>query len=614
MNLTKPRAAVLIAVMASAAGVLAMARKPAPQRPLSPSALAVSPGAKSLFVACATSGQVIELDLASRKIVRKLTVPGEPSGLALSSDGARLYVTCAAPASVVAVVDVAAGRVLETIPAGHTATSPVLSPIGELLFVCNRFNDDVGVIDLNARKQLRRIRVEREPVSAALTRDGKLLLVANHLHSGRADADDVAAAVSVVDPYYPGKVVKTLRLPNGSGELQKIQVSPDGKYAVATHVLARHQVPTSQVDRGWMHTNAISIIDIAKLSLVNTVLLDGPFNGAANPWGVAWSPDGRQLIATHAGTHEVSIMEFPALLKKLAAAPETKADVPDDLAFLSGLRQTVRLREIDRGPRAVAVAGGTIYTANYFSDSLSAIDMAAPGRRPESIPLGPRQTAGLVRQGEFYFNDAGICFQRWQSCASCHPGDARTDALNWDLLNDGIGNPKNSKSMLLAHQTPPSMSLGIRDTAETAVRSGIRYILFTEQPPEVAMALDAYLKSLRPVPSPYLVNGRLSEAALRGRTLFNDPVVGCGSCHPSGVFTDRKSYDVGTAGRFDAGVEEFDTPTLIEVWRTAPYLHDGSAASMRDVLTKKNAQDKHGKTSHLTPKQIEDLAEYILSL
>jgi YVTN family beta-propeller protein len=608
MNLTKTRAAVLLALLASIAGAVAMARNPAPQGPLSPSALAVSPGAKSLFVACATARQVIELDLASRKILRKLTVPGEPSGLALSNDGARLYVTCAAPASVVAVVDVAGGRVIETIPAGHTANSPVLSPGGELLFVANRFSDDVGVIDLKGLKQLRRIHVEREPVSAALTRDGKLLLVANHLQNGRADLDNVAAAVSVVDPY-AGKVVKTLRLPNGSGQLQQIQVSPDGKYAVVTHVLARYQVPTSQIDRGWMNTNAISIIDIATLSLVNTVLLDGPFNGAANPWGVAWSPDGRQLVATHAGAHEVSIIEFPALLQKLAAA-ESKTDVPDDLAFLTGLRQTVRLREIDRGPRAVAVAGGAIYTANYFSDSLSAIDMAVPGRHPDSIPLGPRQTAGLVRQGEFYFHDAGICFQRWQSCASCHPGDARADALNWDLLNDGIGNPKNSRSLLLAHRTPPTMSLGIRDTAEIAVRSGIRYILFTQQPPEVALALDAYLKSLKPVPSPYLVNGKLSEAALRGRTLFNDPVVGCGACHPIGVFTDLKSYDVGTA----PGPERLDTPTLIEIWRTAPYLHDGSAARMRDVITTKNTQDKHGKTSHLTLKQIEDLVEYVLSL
>ncbi len=615
MKMTKQKAATLIAVTMVTAGVIATAQRSGSQQtPLSPTALAVSPSAKSLFIACATGRQVIELDLASRKVVRKVAVPGEASGLAVSADGQRLYVTCAAPSSVVAVVDVAGTKVLNTIPAGHTATSLVLSPNGQFLYVCNRFNNDVGVIDLRTRKQIRRIQVEREPIAADVTPDGKLLLVANHLQNGRSDpeTENVAAAVSIIDPH-AAKVVKTLRLPNGSGELQGIRISPDGKYAVVAHVLARHQAPTSQLDRGWMNTNAASIIDISNLSLAGTILLDGPFNGAASPWGVAWSRDGKQFAVTHAGSHEVSITQFRALLEKLASVSGTAArqSVQDDLTFLTGLRQTVRLPIKDRGPRAVAVVGDKIYTANYFSDSLSIVDMKVPGRLPDSVPMGPVQKPSLARKGEFYFYDAGICFQRWQSCASCHPDDGRTDALNWDLLNDGIGNPKNSRSLLLAHQTPPTMSLGIRDTAEIAVRSGIRYILFTEQPPEVALALDAYLKSLKPVPSPHLVNGKLSKAALRGRKIFDDPEVGCSSCHTGYLFTDLKMYDVGTAKK---GSEEMDTPTLIEVWRTAPYLHDGSAATMQDVLKCQNKRDKHGKTSHLTPKQIEDLAEYVLSL
>jgi hypothetical protein len=60
--------------------------------------------------------------------------------------------------------------------------------------------------------------------------------------------------------------------------------------------------------------------------------------------------------------------------------------------------------------------------------------------------------------------------------------------------------------------------------------------------------------------------------------------------------------------------ELFDTPALIEVWRTTPYLHDGPAAKIRDVLTVKNPKGDHGKTSHLTQEQIGDLAEYVLSL
>jgi YVTN family beta-propeller protein len=607
MSFKSLRSAALLALILPGAPVALVAQKSGTsQGPLSPTAVAVVPGSNSLWVACATGRQVMEVNLKSRRVVRAIRVPGDPSGLAIAPDGSRLYVTCAAPASVVAVVDPATGKLVTKIPAGHTTTSPVLSPDGKVLYVANRFNDDVGVIDLEAGKVIRRIGVEREPVSAAVTHDGKLLLVANHLPNGRADVEDVAASVSVVDPH-AGHVVKTLRLPNGSGQLNEISVSPDGAYAVVTHLLAHYQVPTSQIERGWMNTNAISVIDISRLEVVNTVLLDGPFNGAANPWGVAWSSDGRQLVVTHAGAHEVSVIDFAELMKKLDGAG---SGVPDDLAFLTGLRQVVHLGEGDRGPRAVAIAGGAIYAANYFTDSLSVIELAAPGRLPGSISLGPKQTATVIRKGELYFHDASLCFERWQSCSSCHPGNARVDGLNWDLLNDGIGNPKNTKSLLLAHQTPPAMSLGIRDTAETAVRSGIRYILFTRQLPEVANALDAYLKSLKPVPSPYLANGTLSEAAKRGLALFNRADVGCASCHPSGKFTDLKSYDVGTAG----DGKPLDTPTLVEVWRTAPYLHDGSAASMRDLLTTKNARDKHGKTSHLTPQQIEDLAQYVLSL
>ena len=83
-----------------------------------------------------------------------------------------------------------------------------------------------------------------------------------------------------------------------------------------------------------------------------------------------------------------------------------------------------------------------------------------------------------------------ICFQGWESCASCHPGGGRVDGLNWDLPNDGIGNPKNTKSLLLAHSTPPAMTLGVRSNAEAAVRAGIRHILFTVQPEEIPTAIE----------------------------------------------------------------------------------------------------------------------------
>jgi cytochrome c peroxidase len=213
-----------------------------------------------------------------------------------------------------------------------------------------------------------------------------------------------------------------------------------------------------------------------------------------------------------------------------------------------------------------------------------------------------------------YFNDAAICFQGWQSCASCHDDDGRVDGLNWDLTNDGIGNPKDTKSLVLSHRTPPVMSLGVRATAEIAVRAGIQNSLAATLPEPIAAAMDEWLKSIEPAPSPRLVEGHLSAAAQRGEKLFKSAETGCASCHQSELFTDLHTYDVGTANLFDKQDKEFDTPTLRELWRTAPYLHDGSAATVRDVLTTRNPTDGHGKTSHLTPSQIEDLAEYLLSL
>jgi mono/diheme cytochrome c family protein len=415
-------------------------------------------------------------------------------------------------------------------------------------------------------------------------------------------------------------------LPNGSTLLRGVAISPDGKYAVITHNLARFHLPTTQIERGWINNNALSIIDVEKHELLNTVLLDNIDSGAGNAWAVEWTRDGKSICVTHAGTHELSVIDAPALLHKLASVPKapaqmvgyqssasrTQADVPNDLAFLVGLRKRIKLGD-EKGPRGLALIGNKAYTANYFSDSLSVVDLSSQAA-PTKIALGPKHELSAVRQGELNWNDASVCFQGWQSCSSCHSSDARVDGMNWDNLNDGIGNPKNAKSMVLAHKTPPSMALGVRANAEVSVRAGIKNSLFVVLPDEFAIALDEYLKSLTPMPSPHLVKGKLSKSAERGKKLFMSEEVGCADCHKPGLFTDMKFHNVGTIGKFDNPTNRFDTPTLTEVWRSGPYLHDGSAATIRDVMTTRNPNDHHGNVSQLTQQQIDDIVAYVLSL
>jgi len=598
---------------------------------LSPSALVADKQAGKLYIAEATAKQVAVFDIAAGKVTKTYSLPDRPSGVALSADRSRLYVTCTSPKGRVQVVNLRTGSVSYTLPAGHTPMTPVLSSNGKTLYVCNHFNNNVSVIDLAARKELTRIPVQREPVAAALTPNGRFLFVANHLPTGAANIGLITATVSVIDTE-TNKVVTTIELPNGTTTLQGICISPDGRYAYATHILARYTVPTTQLERGWINTNALSIIDVGKKELIDTVLLDDVDNGAANPWAVCCTSDGKYICVTHAGTDELSIIDASAMMDKIrkyhadqrnaqnrtieqgdygsyGSSSTPSSNIPNELSFLYGIRQRIKL--CGKGPRALAIVGSNIYVAEYFTDSITIVDInKTTGTKTTALPLGPIRRMSIRRRGEMLFHDASLCFQNWQSCASCHPSGARVDALNWDLLNDGIGNPKNTKSLLLSHRTPPVMITGVRDRAETAVRAGFRHILFAVRPEQESVSIDKYLKSLRPVPSPYLTNGRLSASAKRGRRIFSK--ARCDSCHKGALHTDLRQYNVGIGDGLDKD-REFDTPTLVEVWRTAPYLYDGRAVTIEEVLTKYNPDDEHGLTSNLSDKEITDLANFVLS-
>lgn len=234
--------------------------------------------------------------------------------------------------------------------------------------------------------------------------------------------------------------------------------------------------------------------------------------------------------------------------------------------------------------------------------------------------LGPEPVWTAARFGDLLFHDSTLCSEHWQSCMSCHP-DARSDTLNWDLLNDGQDNPKNSKSLLFSHITPPSMARGVRECAEMAVRKGFETILMHPCTEPEALAVDEYLRGLRPVPSPYRVfdrndpegEGRLSEAAQRGETLFNSDKAKCYFCHPAPLYTDLKLHDVRTQTHRDpTGL--YDTPTLVEVWRTAPYLHDGRYTTVRQLITEGKHVNIGGCLDALTEQEIDDLVEFVLSL
>jgi len=574
---------------------------------MGPGAAAVSADGRTLCLACERSRQVVAVDLATRAVTRALRLEERPTGLVLAQEPHRLIVTCSGASNCIVSLDPETGRILASWAAGNGVCSPVLSGDGRALYVCNRYDNTVWLVRPDSGRVVARAEVQREPVSASLSSDGKCLAVVNLLPNGPANQAVVRAAVSLLDARSL-KLLRTVWLPSGSTSVRAVAFHPERPLCAVVHNLAHFQGAATQVEHGWMNASALTLAWVDSGGKALTVVLDEARRGAANPWSVAWSPDGFQLCIAHAGTHELSLIDFRALEQRLSGMPDGK--VVGNFAFLHGIRRRVALG--GNGPRAVVAMQGYAYVAEFFSDSVATVDLTTRSLG-SPISLTVAAPGGPERKGERLFHDATICHQGWQSCASCHP-DGRVDGLNWDLLNDGPGNPKNTKSLLLCGQTPPAMSLGIRETAEQAVRSGLRHILFAKRPESEAVAIDTYLRSLQPMPSPRLVNGSLTRSALRGKALFESARTGCFTCHPPGLLTDLRSYDVGTRGSYDKAGDRFDTPTLVELWRTAPYLHDGSAPTVRDVLTTRNPHDLHGHTSKLSHREFDDLCAYLLSL
>ncbi len=582
------------------------------QRYLSPSDIAISRDGTLLYLACETDDSVQVLDVAKETIAARFNVKGVRQ-IVLSADNDRIYAACGGFDGKIHEVDAKTGELLRSLSVGHTPMNPILSPDGKTVFFCNRFSrkdqPDVYSLDIESWKIAASTKAIREPVTMNLSKDGNYLWVVNHLPLMPANLEKVFTSLNIyrssdLEP------VATLDMPSGSFAIRGSAISNNGKYLFVTHTIGRFTVPTTHLDRGWINTSAVSIFDMAEQKYINSVLLDDIMRGAANPWGIAVTNDDKWLCVNASGTHEIICIDIKEMFKRISNADDPK-EIVNDLSFLYGAKTRIKLE--GQGARSIAVKNDYIYIPMYFSDCVNMLEIwdDGPGAAV-ALPMQENIAPGLVRQGEMAFNDATFCYQDWQSCASCHP-DSRSDGTNWDLLNDGIGNPKQSRSLLYTHRTSPVMITGARASAEIAVSKGFSHIQFHQATPQHEAAVNEYLKSLEPIPSPYLdINGNLTGSALRGKEIFFGKA-NCAKCHVPPYYGDRSKHVLGLGSDNDRD-REFATPILIECWRTAPYMYDGRAESIEDVITNDNKNNKHGNTKNLTDQEIKDLAEYILSL
>jgi DNA-binding beta-propeller fold protein YncE/mono/diheme cytochrome c family protein len=188
------------------------------------------------------------------------------------------------------------------------------------------------------------------------------------------------------------------------------------------------------------------------------------------------------------------------------------------------------------------------------------------------------------------------------ACASCHP-EGREDGRTWNFNVIGARRTQSIGGGILA-TAPLHWDGDMADLDQIMSDVFVGRMAGQSQGPRRVRAIAKYIDSLPVLPVSPVED---TAAAERGRLLFTDATVGCAGCHNGAMLTNNKSVDVGT-GR------AFQVPTLVGIASRAPFMHDGCAPTLRDRFGECGGGDQHGRTSHLTEAQIDDLVVYLETL
>ncbi|EUJ10021.1 cytochrome c peroxidase [Methylophilaceae bacterium 11] len=294
-----------------------------------------------------------------------------------------------------------------------------------------------------------------------------------------------------------------------------------------------------------------------------------------------------------------------------------------------GGRELFRL-EVGRAPQGLALSedGNTLYVQEFMDRSVTVFDLSpllnqgklTVSRSAITYTIETENLDPSIVLGKQLFYDARdtrLARDNYMSCASCH-NDGGQDGRVWDLTGFGEGlrntialNGRAGKAHGFLHWSANfdevqdferqirELSGGSGLMADADYATGTRNQPLGDRKSGISTSLDelaAYVESLNKFDStPYRDNaGGLTPAATAGKAVFQN---NCISCHGSFDFTISNGANglrnIGTikpssGNRLNATLSGIDIPTLRDVWATAPYLHDGSAATMNAAITAHN--------------------------
>lgn len=253
--------------------------------------------------------------------------------------------------------------------------------------------------------------------------------------------------------------------------------------------------------------------------------------------------------------------------------------------------------------------------ADRVARVLRATSAASSASRAETVAAGRR-----------LFTSSDIA-KRGESCASCHTAGTENESVG-TIMHSGAGTdfvgPRDPPTLLGAARTEPFGWTGATPTLRAMAVNTIlgHFKEGTSQPASVtarqADQLVAYIETFR-APTTDFDRGTLSAAARRGEVLFQGKA-GCIACHGGPDFTDNGLHNTlvpQVSGGNDPGAKDppgaFNTPQMRDLKNSAPYMHNGSLKTLRDVVTFYNARSSVSPLN-LSEQEITDLVEYLASL
>lgn len=263
------------------------------------------------------------------------------------------------------------------------------------------------------------------------------------------------------------------------------------------------------------------------------------------------------------------------------------------------------------GPNGLTVADGDrvlVYCALIRRLVTLTQDIEPGSAKKPAVTMGDELThsrlSGVARRGRALFRkggDAALSGFGLVACESCHP-ESRTDGLSWRIQGQNLQTPVLSGRI---RGTAPFKWDGGDKTISQSLRNTVTRLGGHGISRQQASELQAFLESQPRPRTPRLSDPR---AVARGRKLFHSNKTGCADCHSGALFTDRSSHDLA------ADLPRVDTPSLIGVSVSAPYYHDGSAATLRAVLLDNGSIHDMGNTEDLSGRDVDALIAYMRTL